>query len=124
MDMNIPRKVTDQNGKEWTLSVTAGSIMRACRHTGLTIQDLMEMRVPIDALLSAIPYFCDKELDKAGLSHAEFLDLFGIKEITDVVAQFFPAMAEAFPEPEEGEKVAEGKEGEAPLADSGPAATS
>ena len=48
------------------------------------------------------------------MNHEDFLELFGIEEIQEVAKELFPAMAESFPEPEEGEEVQGGEEG-APL---------
>ena len=123
MEFKAPRVIKDENGKEWTLKVTAGSIMRACRNTGLTIQSLMDMQVGIDHILSALPFFCEKEIKAAGMTHDEFLDLFGIKEITDVVLEFFPALAESFPEAEEKTPTKEGED-DAPLESAGLVTTS
>jgi len=123
MEIKAPRSIKDVNEKEWAITVTAGSIMRACRGTGLTIASIMDMNIGIDHIIAALPFFCAKEIKAAGLTHEEFLDLFGIKEISDVVLEFFPAMAEAFPEAEEGDTAA-GENEEAPKTDSGLAPTS
>jgi len=123
MEIKAPRSIKDVNGREWAIKVTAGSIMRACRGTGLTIASIMDMNIGVDHIIAALPFFCADEIKDAGKTHDEFLDLFGIKEISEVVLEFFPAMAEAFPEAEEGAAPSEENEVD-PKKDSGPAPTS
>jgi hypothetical protein len=107
-----PQKVKDSNGKEWTLKVTAGAILKACRGTGLSLNSLMTLDIDMEYLLAAIPFFCEQQVKDAGITHEDFLDLFGMEELMEVVLTFFPAMSQAFPEAEEAsESGAEGDEG-------------
>jgi len=121
MDIKAPSKVRDSLGKEWTLKVTAGSILKACRGTGLSIQSLMTADIDIEYILAALPFFCESEIKEARMTHDEFLDRFDIKSLLDVVTEFFPAMGNAFPAAEEG--TTEGSEAD-PLASPGPVTTS
>lgn len=121
MNIKAPSKVRDSLGKEWTLKVTACSILKACRGTGLSIQSLMNADIEIEYILAALPFFCEDEVKEARLTHDEFMTRFEIKELLEVITEFFPAMGNAFPEPEAG--TSEGTETD-PLANPGPVTTS
>jgi hypothetical protein len=109
------RKIKDCEGLEWTLNVTAGSLLKACRNSGMTLNDLMSMEIKIESILEAVPFFCEKQIKERGMSHDDFLERFGIKEIQEVAKELFPAVAESFPEQEEGQEVEAGGEEGAPL---------
>lgn len=96
-----PQVVKDSNGKEWTLKVTAGAILKACRGTGLSLNSLMTLDIDMEYLLAAIPFFCERQVKEEGITHDAFLELFGVEELMEVVLAFFPAMSQAFPEAEE-----------------------
>ena len=96
MDLNMPSKIKDAKGKEWALKVTACSLMKACRGTGLSIQSLMNLEIDLEHILAALPFFCEAEIKDVGITHDQFLDLFGMEELTQVALAFFPAMSDAF----------------------------
>jgi hypothetical protein len=116
----------DCEGTEWKLNITAGSLLKACRGTGISLADLTNMNIELEVILGALPFFCEKQIRERSLSHEEFLDRFGWKELEGLMEVFTPAVGDAFPDEEdmkvEGKTTAEEGE-EAPL-DLGSAKTS
>ena len=54
----------DCEGREWNINITAGSLLKACRSTGLTLADLTSMNIKVENLIEAIPFFCEKQLNE------------------------------------------------------------
>ena len=113
----------DCEGREWNINITAGSLLKACRSTGLTLADLTSMNIKVENLIEAIPFFCEKQLNERKMSAEDLLEAITMDEMQTVMNAFFPSVEDAFSSEEDG--AVEGKEVDenAPLSH-GPASTS
>ena len=90
------RAFKDSEGLQWNIKITAGSLLKACRKTGLTLSHLTSLDVEVEMILAALPFFCDKQLSERKMSHEDFLERLGADEMQSILTDLFPSMADAF----------------------------
>jgi len=112
------RSFVDTESVKWDIEVTAGNLLKACRGSGLTLNTLMSMEIPVETLLEALPCFCTRQLKERGLSKEDLLERIGPDQMKTFMEALSPSVEEAFPNegdslPEKGSVEDEAKE-EAP----------
>jgi hypothetical protein len=97
-EMKIAKNATfkDSEGLEWEIKITAGSLLKACRKTGITLSSLTDMNIEIEVILASLPFFCEKQITARKMSHEEFLERLTLDEMQAIVTELFPSMASAF----------------------------
>lgn len=91
-------KFVDSKGREWEFRFSVPTLIKVARKSGLTLNQIVQLDVPLADMLEMIPLFVDDQLGKYELTPQIYLAELTGEDLTGVLRAIMEALKEAFPQ--------------------------
>jgi len=96
------RKFTDAEGREWVLRLSVANLIKVTEELGVSLQDLVGMKIQLSQLLKCLPILCAKQIKECGISEEDFLESIELPHLRQAFESLMDEVKESFPEAKGG----------------------